>query len=175
MLEDMSVRRRLAEDLPDCVRALASVGAADGYPARWPSDPPGWLSPAGLAIAWVGEHANSITGHVGVVRGVDDPTVSALTGAPAHRLASVTRLFVVPTARGGRLGASLLNTARGYAVDHGLQLMLDVVEDSGPAVALYDRLGWRIVDRRLADWTTPDGDRPPIRVYVAPDHHVRGS
>ncbi len=38
--------------------------------------------------------------------------------------------------------------------------MLDVVDDGGPAVALYDRLGWRMVDRRLADWTTSDGRAP---------------
>jgi len=46
--------------------------------------------------------------------------------------------------------------------------MLDVVDDAGPAVALYDRLGWRLVDRRLTDWTTPQGDRLPVRIYLAP-------
>lgn len=46
--------------------------------------------------------------------------------------------------------------------------MLDVVEDAGPAVALYERLGWRLVDRRLADWVTPQGHRFPVRIYLAP-------
>ena len=47
--------------------------------------------------------------------------------------------------------------------------MLDVVDDEGPAVALYERLGWRMVDRRIADWTTPEGRRLPVLVYLAPD------
>ncbi|GAB3536349.1 hypothetical protein GCM10027403_16830 [Arthrobacter tecti] len=36
-----------------------------------------------------------------------------------------------------------------------------------PAIALYDRLGWRGVDHGLAGWTTHEGHRPPIRIYVA--------
>ncbi len=46
--------------------------------------------------------------------------------------------------------------------------MLDVVEDSGHAVALYERLGWRLVDRRQADWVTARGKRLPVRIYLAP-------
>jgi ribosomal protein S18 acetylase RimI-like enzyme len=110
-----------------------------------------------------------IAGHVGIVQGVDDPVVSALTGAPQDRLASLTRLFVAPIARGRMLGASLLDTVHAYAAIQGLQLMLDVVDDGGPAIALYERLGWRVVDHRVADWTTPEGRRLPVRVYIAPD------
>jgi hypothetical protein len=46
--------------------------------------------------------------------------------------------------------------------------MLDVVEDGGHAFALYERLGWRLVDRRQADWATPRGERLPVRIYFAP-------
>jgi ribosomal protein S18 acetylase RimI-like enzyme len=77
-------------------------------------------------------------------------------------------LYVAPTARGGRLGESLIAAASSYAGSQELQLMLDVVDDGGPAVALYERLGWRLVDRRTADWTTPQGIRPPLRIYLAP-------
>ncbi len=56
-----------------------------------------------------------------------------------------------------------------YAATQGLQLMLDVVDDGGLATALYDRLGWRVVDHRIADWTTPEGRRLPVLVYVAPE------
>jgi ribosomal protein S18 acetylase RimI-like enzyme len=115
------------------------------------------------------EHASVIAGHVAVVQGVDDPLVTALTGAPPDQLASLTRLFVAPTARGHTLGAALLDTVHRYATTRGLQLMLDVVDGDGPAIALYDRLGWQVVDRRTADWTTPDGRRLPVLVYVAPD------
>jgi hypothetical protein len=55
-------------------------------------------------------------------------------------------------------------------VEQELQLVLDVVDDGGPAVALYEQLGWRLVDQRLAEWTAPDGHQPPIRVYLAPDN-----
>lgn len=116
-----------------------------------------------------------IAGHVGMVLGVDDPVVTALTGAPPHRLASVTRLFVAPVARGRKLGAALLNTVADHAAKQELQLMLDVVDDGGPAIALYERLGWRTVDRRMADWTTPQGRRLPVLVYLAPDVAGPGS
>jgi GNAT superfamily N-acetyltransferase len=163
------VRLRLPEDLPDCGRVLAAVHAADGYPSRWPAGTAAWLTPPGLAAAWVVQHASMVAGHVGMVQGVDDPVVSAVTGAPLARLASVTRLFVDPIARGRKLGAALLETVHAYAATQGLQLMLDVVDDDGPAIALYDRLGWRVVDRRIADWTTPEGRRLPVLVYVAPE------
>jgi ribosomal protein S18 acetylase RimI-like enzyme len=165
----MLVRARLDEDLAGCVQALAAVHAADGYPACWPADPVEWLNPSGPTAAWVVEQAGVIAGHIGMVRGVDDPALTGLTGVPAHRLASVTRLFVAPPARGRRVGTRLMHEASVYAREQGLQLVLDVVDDGGPAVSLYDRLGWRVVDHRLADWITPDGRRPPIRIHVAPD------
>lgn len=168
-LEHVSVRLRLPEDLPGCARVLAAVHAADGYPSWWPEDAAAWLAPSGLAAAWVAEHDSAIVGHVAMVQSVDDPVVTALTEAPPDRLASVTRLFVAPAARGCDLGAALLDAVRDRAAAQGLHLMLDVVDDDGPAVSLYNRLGWRVVDRRTADWTTPEGRRLPVLVYVAPD------
>jgi GNAT superfamily N-acetyltransferase len=94
-------------------------------------------------VAWVAECAGTVAGHVCVVRGVDDPVVTALSGAPPELLATVSRLFVAPAARRHRLGASLMTAASSYASTEGLQLMLDVVDDGGPAVALYQRLGGR--------------------------------
>jgi GNAT superfamily N-acetyltransferase len=169
MMRDVSVRVRLDEDLPRCVQALAAVHAADGYPACWPADPVEWLCPSGLDAAWVAEDAGALVGHVGMVRGVDDPALAAFVGVPAHGLASVTRLFVAPRAQGRGLGARLMSRVGSYAVELGLQLVLDVVDDGGPAMALYDRLGWHVIDHRLADWTLPDGRRPRIRIYLAPD------
>jgi GNAT superfamily N-acetyltransferase len=122
-----------------------------------------------LAAAWVVHDAGVVVGHVGMVQAVGDPALAALTGVPAHRPASVTRLFVTPLARGRGAGVRLMDQVSSFAVEQGLQLVLDVVDDGGPAMALYDRLGWRVVDHRLADWTTPEGHRPLIRVYVAPE------
>ncbi len=163
------MRRRAVEDLPGCVRALEAVHVANAYPMWWPADPAGWLSPAGWTAAWVAELAGVVVGHVCVVRGVEDPLVTSLTGAGPDRLGMVSRLFIAPEARGRGLGGSLLAAGSSYASALGLQLMLDVVDDAGPAVALYERLGWRLVDRRLTDWTTPRGDRLPVRIYLAPD------
>jgi GNAT superfamily N-acetyltransferase len=164
----VAVRRRTTEDLPGCVHALREVHATDGYPTCWPASPSEWLSPPGWSAAWVAEQAGTVVGHVCVIRGVDDPVVAALTDAGPDRLATVSRLFVAPTARGQQLGASLLATSSSYAADEGLQLMLDVVDGGGAAVALYERLGWQLVDRRMADWTTPEGRRPSVRIYIAP-------
>jgi GNAT superfamily N-acetyltransferase len=163
------VRGRLVDDLPDCVRTLKAVYSADGYPTRWPVDPAGWLSPDGLVEAWVAEPAGAVVGHVCVVRGADDPVVASRAGVPTDRLAGVSRLFVAPAARGRDLGAALLSTTSSWAAAQGLRLMLDVVDDDGPAQALYERMGWQLVDRRLADWTTPAGVRPPMNVYLAPE------
>jgi hypothetical protein len=49
-----------------------------------------------------------------------------------------------------------------------LELVLDVVDDALPAIALYERRGWVYVDERLADWTRTDGVRPVERRYRLP-------
>jgi len=168
MLTPVPVRVRCDDDLETCVRALAAVHAADGYPMLWPADPTAWLTPPGMTRAWVAEHRGAVCGHVGVVQGVHEPAVTGLTGVPASGLASVTRLFVAPEGRGHGSGARLLDAVQGHAAERGLLLMLDVVDDGSPAVGLYERLGWRLVHRRLADWATPAGTRPPVRLYLAP-------
>ena len=167
------VRPRRRADLAACVAALRTVHLSARYPAWWPDDAEGWLVPEGYAAGWVAveQGAPEILGHVCVVTGIEDAVVSAATGAPAERLVSISRLFVTPAARGRglALGTRLLAVASAWSTQRGLQLMLDVVEEDGnPARALYERLGWQLVDRRLADWTTPEGERWPVRVYVAP-------
>ncbi len=58
--------------------------------------------------------------------------------------------------------------AREWTDRRGMQLMLDVVDDDSPAISLYERLGWSLVDRRDADWVTPEGRRHQVRIYLAP-------
>ena len=173
MLVGMDVRPRTDEDLAGCVRALEAVHSADGYPTRWPVDPAGWLSPSGCAAAWVAHDdvMGSILGHVCIVHGVDDPMVASLTGVSTDRLASVSRLFVSPAARGRGLGlgTSLLAAVSSWTSARNLRLMLDVVDDGAPAIRLYERIGWRLVDRRQAGWVTPQGERLPVRIYLAPE------
>jgi GNAT superfamily N-acetyltransferase len=165
------VRPRRAVEMAALAEVLHEVHLKDRYPSLWPDDPEGWLSPPGLAQAWVavGEAAgNGLLGHVAVVTGVHDPAVPDPDGTG---LAGVTRLFVAPAARGQGLavGTRLLGAATRWARAQGHRLMLDVVEDGGSAIALYERLGWQLLDRRTADWETVDGRRLPLRIYLAPE------
>lgn len=161
------VRERTDDDLPGCVVAMRTVQLAHGYPTAWPADPGCWLSPAGLVAAWVAEAEGEIIGHVAVVAAADD-AVAAFTGTPPDRLVAVSRLFAVPAVRGRGTGAALLATVTAHAADAGRPLWLDVIDEGGPAIALYERLGWRLVDRRPAGWVPQDGRRRTVRVYAAP-------
>lgn len=143
--------------------------AADRYPRRWPADAAAWLTPAGTIEAWVAtDQAGTVAGHVCLVGDVDEPVVAAAAGVPTTSLAAVSRLFVAPAGRGHRLGAALLTTLTEHAAAAELRAMLDVVDDGGAAIRLYERLGWRLVDERPADWLTPEGLRLPLRSYLAP-------
>lgn len=160
------VRRRRPGDVAGCVAALAEVHRLDGYPTRWPSDAAAWLTPSCLLAAWVAVEEGVVGGHVALVADVEDPVLIGESRRRPAELASVSRLFVRPAERGQRLGEALLSTATAYATSHGLGLVLDVVDDGSPAIALYERLGWRFVGQRLADWRTPAGVRPRLRQYV---------
>ncbi|GAB3238564.1 GNAT family N-acetyltransferase [Kineosporia babensis] len=167
----VEVGPRKAADLAPVAKALWSVHVADRYPMVWPSDPVQWLEPPGLAAAWVAREAEQIVGHIGVVADVSDVDVRAMLEKPGEAapcLAGVTRLFVTPAGRGKGLGARLLDAAGEWAGQHHYRLMLDVVDDGGPAIALYERQGWKLVDRRTADWPTPEGEHLPIRIYLRP-------
>lgn len=171
MLTSVMLRARTDSDLPGCVATLHAVHRQDRYPTWWPEDPAGWLSPLGTVAAWVAlDDDGSVLGHVCVVSPVEDHMVAETLGVSVDRLAAVSRLFVSPAARGRalRLGSRLLDAARDWAELSGLQLMLDVLDDGAPAVELYERCGWQLVDRRQTDWLTPEGLRHGVRVYVAP-------
>jgi GNAT superfamily N-acetyltransferase len=164
----MPVRPRVAEDLPGSVAVLRRVHEANGYPARWPADPAGWLTPANLAAAWVVVDDGPVVGHAALVRGVNTSCVLRATGRGASELGGVARLFVDPAARRAGRARALLEAAVGYAVAHGLQPALDVVDDGRAAIALYEGSGWQLVGTQTATWVTPTGVRPTVRWYVRP-------
>jgi GNAT superfamily N-acetyltransferase len=144
------------------------VHEASGYPSRWPDDPGGWLTPRTMVSAWVAEHGGEIAGHVALVRGLNVECLLRATGLPVETLGGVVRLYVDPGFQRLGLARALLDTAASAADDHGLKPVLDVVADSAPAVALYERAGWQLVGTQPATWTDPDGSVPVIRCYVRP-------
>ncbi len=164
----VQIRIRQADDLPACVAVLRRVHDESGYPARWPDDPAGWLSPSALMAAWIAGQDDAVAGHAGLVRDVQAGCLLMATGRQAHELAGVVRLFIDPAAR--RLGHArqLLDTAAAHAVSAGLVPVLDVVDGAQAAIALYEQSGWLLMGRERATWSLPSGVRPMLRYYVGP-------
>ena len=162
------VRRRRPEDLPDCVSVIADTHRTSAYPATWPKDPGGWLSPTGLLDAWVAEVDGHIVGHsaLGVAREHTLGPWAEHTGLPLSAAGEVKRLCVASAARGRSIGSLLLATTAKAAVERGLHPVLGVLENSVSAIALYERLGWH----RLAssDFQLRDGTTTVMHVYAAP-------
>lgn len=125
MIERTVIRARTAQDLPACVRLLAEVHEHSGYPARWPPNPSGWLTPQGLSGAWVAERDGEIVGH------------GALCGR------AVNRVFVSPAARGQGLGTRLFRRVETAAAGLGRRPVVEVRSSDTLAIALYERLGWQ--------------------------------
>lgn len=148
-LFEVKIRERRDVDLPECVRALREVHDRDRYPDRWPTDPTAWLEPD--RAAWVAEVDGTIAGHIVLMDREDGFWVS--------------RLFTRPFARGTRVGEELLDRVRAHAGSR--PLMLDVIEQSTSAIALYERTGWTLSSTRKAGWVMEDGTVPIERIYVA--------
>ncbi|GAB3838180.1 GNAT family N-acetyltransferase [Micromonospora andamanensis] len=164
-MTSLTIRERQPADLPGCVDLLAEVHRVDGYPLNWPDDPTRWLCPPELWRAWVTETRDGgLAGHLAVHR-----TPPAGHGAPGRPTAEVARLFVAPTFRRRRVGAYLLRQARRWAAEQHLDLALEVVDQvRSPAVALYEREGWRHVATETARWNAPDGSEVTLRRFVLP-------
>jgi hypothetical protein len=66
------------------------------------------------------------------------------------------------------VGARLLGHARHWATEQRVDLSLEIVEErpSAPAIALYERTGWRHVDTVTASWHGPGGETVRLRRYT---------
>ena len=155
-MPNFELRERREADLEECVRALRLVHEADRYPMVWPKDPACWLSPASLLRGWVAvTRSEEPVGHVLLLATQDPETLE------------VARLFVTPQARGQGLGAALLDRARAWGEERGGRLALEVVADErSPAIALYERDGWRRTGTVTAEWTAPDGGCVVVHRYI---------
>ncbi|WP_329307429.1 GNAT family N-acetyltransferase [Streptomyces sp. NBC_01260] len=170
-MEEPGIRRRRDDDMTACVEALATVHEMDRYPARWPVDPGSWLTPDGLLDAWVAMDGTDVLGHVALTR--TGHAMAAEVGLPPDELASVARLFATASARRRGVASALLATATAAAAAGGLRLVLEVEDGGGPAVALYEGAGWRLVSSRSGDWTTADGRTALLHTYLAPGTTAR--
>ena len=167
-----TIRARKPDDMGASVALLADVHAADGYPMRWPTDPPAWLTPDTLLSAWVAEDESGMMGHVALCHAAGEtaaPVWSAAAGLPPERIAAVARLFVTPRARGRGLGAVLLATACGAARERGLRPALEVLGHDRRAIALYERAGWRRVGSAATPWASASGGYAVLHYYLAPE------
>ena len=170
-MPELLIAQRHVAHLDRVAQALRLVHDSDGYPMAWPDDPIAWLTPAGTLDAWVALADGEIVGHVMLVDGAKVEFAAELAeaaGVPVTGLAGVSRLFVTPAARGAGVAAALLERTEDMPARRGRRLVLDVVDDGGPAIRLYERLGWTRVASGEATWTTPTGARPQTAAYLSP-------
>lgn len=164
------VRPRTDGDLAACVEVLAAVHLHSGYPVNWPDRPADWLTPRSLLAAWVAELDGRVVGHLGLSRATDGDAApgvwAARTGSDVDGTAVVGRLFVSPVARGHGLGTALMARAVEEARTRALHPVLDVVDSDTAASALYERLGWELLDVVEQRWTPEQV--VSVRCYAAP-------
>lgn len=160
------IRRRVPADLPALVGVLRAVHEHDAYPSVWPEPPQDFIAPPDTRGEWVAEDDGRVVGQV-LLREPSSP-VSWLTEAGLTRpnLVIMSRLFVLPEARGRGLAESLFRHAWEAAEAAVLRPVLDVHQKNRAAIKLYERLGWQRVASVNANWTDPDGTVPTVHVYL---------
>lgn len=170
-MPDLLIAPRHTAHLDRAVEALRLVHEHDRYPLTWPDDPHAWLTPEDALGAWVALADGVLVGHVMLVDGKlveHADRLAEAAGVSLTGLAGISRLFVTPAARGTGVASALLERVEDAPTRRGRRLALDVVDDGGPAVRLYERLGWTRVTDGPATWTTPAGTRPHTAAYLSP-------
>jgi GNAT superfamily N-acetyltransferase len=156
------IRSRGESDLTECVAILAGVHRRDGYPMVWPEDPAGFLAKPYFFGAWVAIVDGRVVGHVALAPPRTGDAAAALLGRDA---AVVSRLFVSFAARGRGTGAALLEHATREAHQRGLHPVLDVLATNSASIALYERMGWRLLGTGETQWGP---NRVTVCGYVGP-------
>ncbi len=164
------IRRRTDRDLDALERITACVRAVDDYPTYLHDDDDyrRFLTRQASLAAWVAELDHRVCGHVAlnpesspaVMRVLRDAGIVGAVGA-------VARLLVDPAARRRGVARQLLQTARDEAVAQHRAAVLDVLESSHAAIALYRRAAWVEVGRTAV--LLPDGREVGELVFAA-DH-----
>ena len=153
----MVVRRRTDVDLDALAEVVARVRAADAYPIYVPGDEyHRFLTRPEPLEAWVSEWDARICGHVALNAQPSPGAMQVLHDAGiVGPLGAIARLLVDPDSRGRGIARALLLTARSAAVAQRRVPVLEVVESSHAAIALYRRSGWVEVGR--TSLALPDG------------------
>jgi GNAT superfamily N-acetyltransferase len=139
------IRPRIASDMNELVQMAARVHALDGYPAYLPErDFLRFLTQPDPLAAWVAEDDGRIVGHIATNSHSHRAVIEVVRRAGIDGdIGVVARLLVDPGSRRRRVGAALLEQARGHIVSLGRIPVLDVVASAAPAVSLYRDAGWR--------------------------------
>ena len=145
----MGVRRRADVDLDALAQVVARVRAADDDPTYLPGDDDHrFLTRPEPLEAWVSRWDARICGHVALnAQPSPGATQVLLDAGIVGPLGAIARLLVDPDVRGRGIGRALLRTARSAAVTQHRIPVLEVVETSRAAIALYRRCGWVEVGR----------------------------
>lgn len=178
MSDDVSVtiRPRVAADVPRLVEVLRVQQPASRYPFRWPLP-----FPAEEFVVRAGEEAAfaavvddgpdaGVVGQVAVAVVPDDDFADAwstATGRDRDGLAMVSSFFVLPDLRGSGVGRALLDAAVGWIRERDRLPVLDVVPAHTAAVRLYERSGWRTIGQGRPPWL-PD-EEPSVLLMVLDD------
>lgn len=155
--EAAEIRPRQPSDVPALLAALEDVYRTDGYPVEGPSGGEAFISPPGLAQAWVAVRAGAAVGQVAVVAGAGQAAVRAWVDHHHHhhpggggggsrdaaRAVVVARFFVRRDARRLGLGRRLVERACAWARDRGMVVVMNVMSKDVDAMRLYERIGFR--------------------------------
>lgn len=184
----VSIRPRVAADLPVLGQVLAAQQPHSGYPQTWPlaGPPEEFLTRSGELAAFVAEVpgtgvtstgvtdgatcSTQLGGHVSVTQVGPGPEAqgwAAGTRHPIDKLAAVSVLFVDHELAGQGVGGALLDAAVSWIREHDLVPVLDVVSESHDAVAFYRRRGWQVIGQARPHWLPADLE--PVLLMTLPE------
>jgi GNAT superfamily N-acetyltransferase len=148
-----------------CVDLARLTHVLDGYPKYAPDNLGTFIHDSAEVAAWVAESEGRVVGHVAVHAAAGDPALPAaraVTGLTADQLLVVARLMVHPHDRRRGIGHQLLDLATSYARSRELVPVLDVAQESAPAICMYEELGWQ----RAGPLTLRLKEHPALHLWV---------
>ena len=160
------VRRRTDDDLAALVQITARVRATDDYPTYLPDDDYHRFLTRPVSLeAWVAERDGRICGHVALNAQTSPSAMQVLRDTDIDGpIGAVARLLVDPDFRRQGVAGELLQTVRTAARSQQRAPVIEVVESSHAAIALYRSAGW--VELGQTTLSLPDGRELSELVFV---------